>query len=256
MLAACWRIPDTPVRLSEQSALDSVAGTLAFAGTLPLDAGSAMLNTHPRRADSNKFGQRAMDAATRTTDSADRDINHDEALAAAAQSGDRDALEILIERWYPAISRFFVSRTQEPDAAADLTQTTLERAARNIGQLKQASAFSPWLYRIARNTLYSRSRLDDPRGLSLEWLAAQPRGERHLVDTRDAITRWINDDIMLDAFDHLNPQAQEMLLLHHVQGYSGPEIATKLDISVMAVYQRLHRAELDYRRHYRALDAD
>ncbi|HMM41207.1 MAG TPA: sigma-70 region 4 domain-containing protein, partial [Thermomicrobiales bacterium] len=107
-----------------------------------------------------------------------------------------------------------------------------------------------------RLTLYSHSRPDSPHGLSLEWLVAQPRGERHLIDARDAIARWIDDDVMIEALSRLSPQAREALLLRHVHGYSGPEIAEMLDISVMAAYQRVHRAEVDFRRYQQTLDTD
>lgn len=197
-----------------------------------------------------------MDAVTRTSDIAGGNVNLDVALVTAAQRGDRNALETVIARCYPPVYRFLAQKTRDSDAAADLTQETLWRASRNIGQLEQADAFGPWLYRIARNTLYSHSRLDSPHGLSLEWLVAQPRGERHLIDARDAIARWVDDDVMLGALGCLSPQAREALLLRHVHGYSGPEIAEMFDISVMAAYQRVHRAEIDYRRHHQVLDAD
>ncbi|HET9667423.1 MAG TPA: sigma-70 family RNA polymerase sigma factor, partial [Desertimonas sp.] len=78
----------------------------------------------------------------RTTDSAD-----DRTLVAAAQAGDRDALDTLLRRHYDrvhAICRRIAGSSRDADDAA---QEAMISIVRGLDRFDGRSAFSTWTYR-------------------------------------------------------------------------------------------------------------
>lgn len=77
----------------------------------------------------------------------------DDARVAAAQAGDRDALDALLARHRPWIFNLALRMVWRRDVAEDATQEILLRAARGLAGFAGRSRFSTWLYRIAVNHL-------------------------------------------------------------------------------------------------------
>src|SRR5512141_1070304 len=82
----------------------------------------------------------------------------DRQLLEAARSGDRDALEQLLERHQHRVFRFGVKMCGEEEDARDVLQETLIAAARNIRDFRGASSVSTWLYTIARSFCIKKRR--------------------------------------------------------------------------------------------------
>ena len=78
-------------------------------------------------------------------------MNEDSDLVAAAQRGDRDALDRLLRRHYDrihAVCRRIAGSTRDADDAA---QEALIRIVRAIDRFDGRASFSTWSYRIATN---------------------------------------------------------------------------------------------------------
>ncbi len=76
----------------------------------------------------------------------------DEQLVAAAQGGDRAAMDQLLRRHYDrvhAVCRRIAGGTRDADDAA---QEAMIRVVRNLDRFDGRSAFGTWVYRIATNT--------------------------------------------------------------------------------------------------------
>src|SRR6185295_3931139 len=72
-------------------------------------------------------------------------------LARAAQ-GDETAHRWLFRSYRPRVVRLCAAfAALDADEVEDVVQETFVRALRRVGQLKEAGAFEPWLYAIARN---------------------------------------------------------------------------------------------------------
>ncbi len=164
---------------------------------------------------------------------------------------------MLVDRYQAPLHRYFVRLVGEPDTAADLTQATLLAAFRRLDRLTERHSFAAWLFKIARNQArmeWRRQRVR--RGVSLEWLL-RPGGTRAqapvpeltrpdaslAVETRDQIQRTL---------DGLSPSLREALVLHHVCGFRGQEVAQILGISTAAARKRIGRADAEFRRRYGA----
>ena len=72
--------------------------------------------------------------------------------------GSREAAERLVEATYARVYGSLVRLCGDPDQAADLTQETYRKAWQSLGDFREASQVSTWLYRIAYNTFLNSRR--------------------------------------------------------------------------------------------------
>ncbi|MGH9024909.1 MAG: RNA polymerase sigma factor, partial [Acidimicrobiia bacterium] len=75
----------------------------------------------------------------------------DDRLAAAANGGDRRALEALLDRHADRIHAVCRRVVANPEDALDATQEAMIAVARGITRYDGRAAFSTWLYRVATN---------------------------------------------------------------------------------------------------------
>ena len=176
----------------------------------------------------------------------------DDRLLAAARAGDREALEILLERHQAQVYRFGLKMCRDPEDAKDVLQDTLLAMARGIRDFRGASSISTWLYSIARRFCIKTRRRSKFAPEEERSLDTDPTAEaRHLVDpsqTPDEALAGKQVETALDqAIAALEPMYREVLLLRDAEGLTAPEVAEVLGVTPQAVKSRLHRARLSVR---------
>ena len=175
-------------------------------------------------------------------------------LVRQARDGDAQALEELLTQVYPSMYRFLWHLCEDAELARDLTQDTMISVARSIISLNDVEAFTPWLYRIARNTRAAHYRwIKARRWLSLDVLFERVGSDRWFSDSQSEVESVGEAEIIRHTLAGLSMASREVLYLRHVAGYTGPEIASILEISRAAAKQRLSRAERAFRHRYQAL---
>jgi RNA polymerase sigma-70 factor (ECF subfamily) len=142
------------------------------------------------------------------------------------------------------IHRYVLSLIRDPAEADDLTQETFLRAHRRRESLREAEALGTWLYRIATHVCLDRLR---QRGAH-----TQPEPEAALegadvVDGDSPSLQQVMEQKQMSLcvqqyLDRLADSYRAVILLHDVQGLTGPEIAHLLGESLATVKIRLHRA--------------
>src|SRR5205809_7458596 len=80
----------------------------------------------------------------------DREI--DRQLVARAQSGDKRAFELLVEKYQRKLARLLSRLIRDPAEVEDVRQEAFIKAYRALPAFRGDSAFSTWLYRIGINT--------------------------------------------------------------------------------------------------------
>jgi RNA polymerase sigma-70 factor, ECF subfamily len=176
----------------------------------------------------------------------------DESLLSAARTGDRRALETLLERHQAQVYRFGMKMCRDPDDAKDVLQDTLLAMARGVRDFRGASSISTWLYTIARSFCIKkrrRSRFAPEPERSLETEAAAEAGHLAAAGAApdDALAGRQVERALGQAIAALDPMYREVLLLRDVEGLSASEVAEVVGVSVQAVKSRLHRARLSVR---------
>jgi RNA polymerase sigma-70 factor (ECF subfamily) len=171
-------------------------------------------------------------------------VTDDEALIRAAQAGDADAFERLLERHYDTVYRFAYKWCGNRPDAEDVTQQACLKLARGLGSYRFDSAFTTWLYRVVINC-------------AKDWKRTQQRGSGDPLDdgapaeasagVDNPVERHAYLWQLLRKLDQLPDGIKETLLLVHAEGMSHGEAAQVLAVKESTVSWRLH----EFRKHYR-----
>lgn len=164
----------------------------------------------------------------------------DAALVAAAQGGDRFALDQLLRRHYDrihAVCRRVAGSTRDAD---DACQEALIKIVRSLPRFDGRSSFGTWAYRIATNASLDELRKRQRRP-ALHAVADEDRPEA--VDAKaDRYTDSFPDRLVLDAaLDHLPEDLRVAVVLRDVADFDYAEIAETLDVPVGTVKSRISR---------------
>jgi RNA polymerase sigma-70 factor, ECF subfamily len=171
----------------------------------------------------------------------------DLALIDAARTGDRGALEALLDRHQRRVYRFGLKMCRDPEDAKDVLQETLLAVARGLKDFRGAASVSTWLYTIARSFCIKKRRrskfapeqeasLGSEEGSPARYIADPARSPDESLASRQV------EAVLQEAIGALAPMYREVLVLRDVEGLTAPEVAEVLGISVEAVKSRLHRA--------------
>jgi RNA polymerase sigma-70 factor (ECF subfamily) len=175
----------------------------------------------------------------------------DHRLLDRARSGDRQALEQLLERHESQVYRFGMKMCRDPEDARDVLQDTLLAMARSVRDFRGASSISTWLYTIARGACIKKRRRSKFAPKHESSLDAADVQAQELSDGRarpdDILASKEVERALGAAIDALEPMYREVLVLRDAEGLTAKEVSEVLGVSVEAVKSRLHRARLEIR---------
>ncbi|MGM9537437.1 MAG: RNA polymerase sigma factor [Candidatus Onthomonas sp.] len=137
-----------------------------------------------------------------------------------------------VTRYRDSLYSVAISILKNDADAQDAIQEAVLLAYQNLGSLRRAEAFKPWLLQILTRTCYRMAgrRLDYVDIELLEQQLAQPQRD---VDQK--MTLW-------DAVQRLSLGYRTVVVLYYYEQLSVKEIATILSLSEDAVKKRLSRA--------------
>lgn len=162
-----------------------------------------------------------------------------ELLVRAIAHGDPDAERAFAERFLRPIRVMLLTRSRNPDLAADLLQDVMIEAICGLrrGQLRDPEKLSAFVSGIARNKLnnfYRANRRTQPLDL--------PDDLPDLSCTMDRVEAEQREDRAAQAIASLEPLDRSILQMTLVDGLKPGAIAQKLKISPEVVRQRKLRA--------------
>jgi RNA polymerase sigma-70 factor (ECF subfamily) len=159
-------------------------------------------------------------------------------LVLRCQTGDDAAFAELVGRYHARLRRFLRRMLDNDDhAVADALQDVWIDVFRAVGKLRDAGAFAPWLFRVARDRAY---RVLRRRGVPLDVL-----GEMNDVAAASAEAEFDADDRrqVTQSLDRLPHAQREVLLLRFVEDLSYEQIAAAVGCELGTVRSRLHYAK-------------
>jgi RNA polymerase sigma-70 factor, ECF subfamily len=164
----------------------------------------------------------------------------DATLVAAAQAGDRNALDQLLRRHYEKIHgvcRRVAGSTRDAD---DACQEALIKITRSLPRFDGRSSFGTWAYRIATNAALDELRRRDRRpGLASgdDQRAIDPIDGRSTRRFEEVTDRLLLDEALASLPDDL----RVAVVLRDVSDLDYAEIAEALDVPVGTVKSRISR---------------
>lgn len=156
-------------------------------------------------------------------------------------AADRESFDRLVREHLPAAQRFAVRLTGEVDAAEDLVQEALARAARGWRSFGGRSAFRTWLFQIAVNVFRDglRARAAAPRRDGNE---PADRPDPRAPDPPAEAAAGELGRLVAGFVSALPPRQREVLVLVAYENLSPGEAAAVLGLTPQNVRTNLHLA--------------
>lgn len=153
-------------------------------------------------------------------------------LVLRAQSGDRKALETLLEGVQRPLHRYVLRLIGNRPSADDVLQETLMRIYRKLRWLDDPALFTPWAYRIASREAFrflARQQQSQARYVDDARLEAMPDTPADSPDASD-LERLV---------EQASPASRAVLILHYQHDLTIDEVAAVLGIPPGTVKSRL-----------------
>jgi RNA polymerase sigma-70 factor (ECF subfamily) len=162
----------------------------------------------------------------------------DDEMAKRAATGDRAAMEHLLDAYYERIHRMAWRWCGSADAAQDIAQDVCVKLATSISGFRSDAAFATWVWRITYNAaidqLRAAQRFKATSPADMMTLTDQPSAHTPVVDA-EARDLW-------SAVRTLPAQQRDAVLLVYAEDMSHAEAAGILSCSTKTVSWHLHEA--------------
>ena len=174
-------------------------------------------------------------------------------MVKACLDGQKEAFDILVEKYHRRIYNLAYRFVGEPEEANDLAQEIFTAAYQNLKKFRGDAKFSTWLFQIATNRGKNRFKYLKRRGHFAN------RGQSEGTDEGDFLPKEIPDEsgnpetllagkevqrIVQNAINELDPDHKAIVILRDIEGLSYDEIAQILNLPEGTTKSRLHRARM------------
>ncbi len=163
---------------------------------------------------------------------------YDEWLVLKCQSGDKEALSSLIEKWHHKVLSQAYFQIKDNEGAQDVVQEVWSAVINSIHKLKEPAKFKSWLYRI----VYVKS---------IDWIREKQKVKKHL-DKRWEVENELNAEskdeteanlqLILRALKDMNDQERLVIRLFYLESHSLKSIAEILDMPIGSVKSKMFYA--------------
>lgn len=154
------------------------------------------------------------------------------------QSGDKEAFDVLVRKYYCNIYQFCYRRlNRDADTAADMTQDVFLKLLENIHAVRMVGRFRNYLLTIAVNTCNNFCKKAKPQYMDME--ATDFTDEKSTPDER--MLREETRAEVQQAIDSLPDYQKEVIILRFYHELKIREIAVITESSVPTVKSRLQQ---------------
>lgn len=177
----------------------------------------------------------------------DREI--DQRLVERAQRGDKQAFNLLVEKYQRKLGRLLSRFIRDPAEVEDVTQEAFIKAYRALPAFRGDSAFYTWLYRIGINTAKNYLMAMGRRApTSTEVEAEEAEGFEEGEQLRDINTPeslLLSGEIaetVNSTIEKLPEELRTAIQMREIEGMSYEDIAKAMDCPIGTVRSRIFRA--------------
>ncbi len=161
--------------------------------------------------------------------------------------GDVASFEKLIVKYNRYVYNIAFRMMGNEEDAKDMSQETLIKAFKAIGQFKMEASFSTWLYRITINVCKDELRKRKESVLSYDAVLNDESTLKDIIKDEEANPILIYEKVELkssieSALNKLSEDNKSVVVLKDLLGYSYEEIGEILQIPIGTVRSRLNRS--------------
>ncbi len=173
----------------------------------------------------------------------------DRQLVVRAQGGDKQAFNLLVEKYQRKLARLLSRFIRDPAEVEDVTQEAFIKAYRALPAFRGDSAFYTWLYRIgintAKNYLMAMGRRA-PTSTEVEAEEAEGFDEgEQLRDINTPESALLTSEIaetVNRTIEQLPEELRTAIQMREIEGMSYEDIARAMDCPIGTVRSRIFRA--------------
>lgn len=173
----------------------------------------------------------------------------DRQLVVRAQGGDKQAFNLLVEKYQRKLARLLSRFIRDPAEVEDVTQEAFIKAYRALPAFRGDSAFYTWLYRIGINTAKNYLMAMGRRApTSTEVEAEDAEGYEEGEQLRDIntpesalLTNEIAETVN-KTIEQLPEELRTAIQMREIEGMSYEDIAKAMDCPIGTVRSRIFRA--------------
>lgn len=173
----------------------------------------------------------------------------DRQLVTRAQHGDKQAFNLLVEKYQRKLARLLSRFIRDPAEVEDVTQEAFIKAYRALPAFRGDSAFYTWLYRIGINTAKNYLMAMGRRApTSTEVEAEEAEGFEEGEQLRDINTPeslLLSNEIaqtVNSTIEKLPEELRRAIQMREIEGMSYEDIAQAMDCPIGTVRSRIFRA--------------
>ncbi len=163
-----------------------------------------------------------------------------ELLELFVESGNRQSIETLIRRYSSMVASVCRCTVADPASAEDAFQATFLVLLKSAKKIQRRGSVAAWLHGVAYRTA---SRLRKKRLLNVSHESPDELIAHNPTETDPIVT--LARQMELEALDQelqkLPVRLRDVLVEHYLLGYSAPQIADRMELSVSAVEGRIRR---------------
>lgn len=161
----------------------------------------------------------------------------DAATLRRARRGDQEAFATIVRSYDRLVFTYVYRLVDDRRLAEEITQDVFLNAFRGLPTFTERSAFTTWLFQIARNRVVDELRAIErrPQAVNIEEVTAPTMLEPRFEQAGPIEALWA-------AVAALNVDLRAALLLRDVVGLSYLEIADSLEITLSTTKWRIHKA--------------
>jgi len=173
----------------------------------------------------------------------------DRQLVTRAQRGDKQAFELLVEKYQRKLARLLSRFIRDPAEVEDVTQEAFIKAYRALPAFRGDSAFYTWLYRIGINTAKNYLMAMGRRApTSTEVEADEAEGFEEGEQLRDIntpesllLSKEIAETVN-STIEGLPEELRRAIQMREIEGLSYEDIAQAMNCPIGTVRSRIFRA--------------
>jgi len=159
-----------------------------------------------------------------------------------AQLGDDDAFMKLVDRYSGRLLYYIRRLLEDADRSDDVLQDVWLTVYKRINTVRDASAFSVWLYRTARNRAFRLLR-DESR-----YVFVERYDESDFIDDDRESLLFDDIDKLHRVLTTLSPEQKEAIVLRFFEEMNYQEISDIMGCSIGTVRSRIHYAKQELRK--------